>query len=480
MPKYDYDLVVIGGGAAGFVSAKFANGLGKKVAIVEKDKLGGDCTWYGCVPSKALLKASHIAYQTRHLSSYGLLPDKESPVDSGRVMAHVRSVVQKVAQGHLPETFTALGINVLLGTPRFRNNHELELGDTVLSAGSFIISTGSSPFIPPVPGIDTVPYLTNKTIFDIDTLPESMVVIGGGPIGIELASALNRLGMKVSVVHRHRTILNKEEDELTAILTQKLREEGITFLMESQPLRLSREQGKIRLDVEDKRNNASHLETESVLIAVGRRPNVEGLNLEGAGVMCTERGVQADTRLRTTAPNIYACGDVVGPYLFSHMAEYQALIAARNAFLPFKKKTDYRHVVWCTFTDPELAHAGLTEQEAREIYGDKIGVYRHEYRNTDRGKTDVAEIGIAKFICNSRGRLVGAHILGSRAADVIHEAQLVKSLGIPFSKIYSAIHIYPTFSDVIKHPSKLSYIDSLLRNPFLRVLKKIAGKNGRQ
>jgi pyruvate/2-oxoglutarate dehydrogenase complex dihydrolipoamide dehydrogenase (E3) component len=216
-----------------------------------------------------------------------------------------------------------------------------------------------------------------------------------------------------------------------------------------------------------------------VLIAVGRRPNVEGLNLERAGVAFTERGVQTDARLRTTAPNIYACGDVVGPYLFSHMAEYQALIAARNALLPFKKNVDYRHTVWCTFTDPELAHAGLTEQEAREIHGDGIGVYRHEYRNTDRGRTDVAEVGIAKFVCDSRGRLLGAHILGSRAADVIHEAQLVKSLGLPFSKIYSAIHIYPTFSDVIKHPAKLSYIDGLLRNPFLRILKKLSGKKER-
>ncbi len=479
MPKYDYDIVVIGAGAAGFVSAKFANGLGKKVAIVEKDKLGGDCTWYGCVPSKALLKSSQIAYQTRHLSSYGLAPQGGLPVDSGRVMAHVRSVVQKVSQGHRPEAFTALGIDVLFGTPRFRNNHEIELGDKILSAGSFMISTGSSPFIPPVPGIDTVAYLTNKTIFAIDDLPESMVVIGGGPIGIELASAFNRLGVKVSVVHRHRTILNKEEEELTAILTQELREEGITFLMESHPLRLSPEQGKIRLDVGDKENNPSHIAAASVLIAVGRRPNVEGLDLEKAGVTFTESGVQTDARLQTTAPNIYACGDVVGPYLFSHMAEYQALIAARNALLPFKKNVDYRHAVWCTFTDPELAHAGLTEREARATYGDRIRVYRHEYRNTDRGRTDMAEVGIAKFVCDSGGRLLGAHILGSRAADVIHEAQLVKSLGLPFSKIYSAIHIYPTFSDVIKHPAKLSYIDGLLMNPFLRILKKLSGKKER-
>lgn len=476
MRKYDYDLIVIGGGAGGFVASKLANGLGKKVTMIERRKLGGDCTNYGCIPSKALIHTSSIAYHSNNLRKYGLDTSSSLNINTDNVMAHVRSVVQKVYIGHQPEMFERLGIDVLFGKPQFIDNHSIELDGKTLSAKTFIVATGSSAFIPPIEGIHSIPYLTNETIFDLEKLPKSMAVLGGGPIGIELASALNRLGVEIAVIEMNDHILAREDKEMVQILTERLKEEGLHIMTKTRAIKFSRENEKIVLAVEDENDRRGEIKADSLLVAIGRKANVEGLNLEKAGVEYTLKSIKTDNKLRTTSKNIYACGDVVGPYQFSHMAEYQAVIATRNALLPIKMKANYDNVAWCTFTDPELAHAGLTEQEARAKYGESIKVYRHEYRNIDRGKTDVSETGISKFICNPKGRLIGAHILGNRAGDLIHEAQLAKFLGIPFYKLYSVIHIYPTFTDIIKQPSKLCYIDRLQSNIFLKVLRAFFGK----
>jgi len=476
MKKNDYDLIVLGGGAAGFVSAKMARGLGKKVALIEKNRLGGDCTWFGCIPSKTLIKVSMMAHQIKNTGKFGLPQNTDISLNTDHVMEHVRSVVKRVYNGHTPETFTKIGIDILFGEAQFIDNHRIALGDTVLSAKKYMIATGSSPFVPDILGLDAVPYHTNRTIFNIEKLPASMIVLGGGPIGTELAMAFNRLGVRVHILETADRILIREDRELADMLSQNIQGEGITLITKIKPLRYFAENGRIVLAYQDEKNHAGTIDADAALIAIGREPNVQGLNLDKAGVEYSAQGIKTDERLQTTASNIYACGDVVGPYRFSHMAEYQAVIATRNALLPFPKKVDYRHVAWCTFTDPELAHAGLTEQEARAKLGDRIRVYRHEYKNTDRGKTDGIESGMSKFICDSRGTLIGVHILGKHAGDLIHEAQLIKSLGMPFYKIYSAIHIYPTLSDIVRQPAKLCYIDRLRSNIILRILRKIAGK----
>ncbi len=475
MARYDYDLIVIGGGAAGFVASKLANGLGKRVVLIEKKKLGGDCTNYGCIPSKALIHSAGIAYHMNNLRKYGLETSLPIDLNTDRVMPHVRSVVGKVSAGHSPDTFQKLGIDVLFGEPRFIDNHSIEMDRGRLSATAFILSTGSRAFIPAIDGIQSVPFLTNETIFDMERLPSSMIVLGGGPIGIELASALNRLGVEITVVEMNERILIREDEELVRILTRLLKEEGLHIMTGTRATRLHSENGKIALSIEYG-NRKGELKADSLLIATGRSPNVEGLGLENAGVEYTSKGIRTDDRLRTTSPNIYACGDVVGPYQFSHMAEYQAVIATRNALMPVKKKVHYENVAWCTFTDPELAHAGLTEEEARKKYGEGVKVYRQEYGNIDRGKTDVSETGMSKFVCDPAGRLVGAHILGNRAGDLIHEAQIAKSLGIPFYRLYTVIHIYPTFTDVVKHASKLCYIERLQSNVFLKIFRKFFQK----
>ena len=473
---YDYDVVIIGAGSAGLVACKVANGLGKKTALIEKRKLGGDCTWFGCVPSKTLIKSANIAHQITRLREFGLEPSTAIELNADKVMAHVRAVVQADADGHPPETLEAEGVNVLFGAPFFMDNHSIELSGKKMSSKKFIVCTGSHPFVPSIKGLQDIPYLTNETIFNLEVLPKSMIVLGAGPIGIELSAALNRLGVKITIIQRSADILKKDDRELVDRLVQTLRVEGVEILTGTQTTRFVRQGDKIIADIEDE-NGARQIEAESVLVSVGRRPNLDGLELEKAGIEFDSKGIKVDSHLKTTAKNIYACGDVVPPYLFTHIAEYEAIIAATNACfgLPIKK-ANYDNILWTTYTDPELAHAGLTEEQARERYGDSIRIYRWEHKDVDRAKTDLAQNGLSKFICDNKGKLLGIHILGHGAGELMHEAQLVKSLGLPFSKIASVIHAYPSYSDAVRQPAKRCYINILQNNFFIKLIKKFVPK----
>jgi len=472
---YDYDVVVIGAGSAGLTACKLANGLGKKTALIEKRKIGGDCTWYGCIPSKTLIKSANIAHQMTRVHEFGLVPTNQVELNAKKVMSHVQAVVEADAASHPAESYEAEGINVFFGHARFVDSHRIEVADKQISSKNFVICTGSSPAIPPVEGIDNVSFLTNETIFDLEILPESMIIMGAGPIGIEMASALNRLGVNVMVLLRSGQILKKEDKQLADRLLQILRTEGVTILTNTQTKKLSQGQNKIIATVEDKQSQRQ-IEAESLLVAVGRKPNITDLNLEKAGVEFDKSGIKVDSHLKTTAKNIYAAGDVVPPYLFTHIAEYEAIIATTNACLPIPvKKANYENVLWCTFTDPELAHAGLTESQARERYGDKVKVYWWEHKDVDRAKTDLEENGFSKIICDNKGKLLGIHILGHGAAELMHEAQLAKSIGLPFSKIASVIHAYPSYSDAVRQPAKRCYIDTLQNNVFLKLINRIKG-----
>ena len=475
--SYNYDLIVIGAGSGGISAANLALGLGKKVALVEKKQIGGDCTWYGCVPSKALIKASEVAHKIKSAGRYGLTLD-DSSLDTQNVMAHVRAIRESVYEGEKPEVFADMGIDVIIGSPRFVNNHEIQIDEKTVSSKSFLISTGSSPYKPPVEGLDTVPYLTNETLFDLESLPKSLAVLGGGPIGTEMASALNRLGVKVTIIEKGKHILSREDPELVEILTKRLIEEDVSILTSTEAIKFAGNGDGINITVKTSAGETSVISVDSTLVSVGRRPNVSGLGLENAGVEYSPRGIKVNDKLQTAAGNIYAIGDVIGSYQFSHIAEYHANIAVPNAVLPipFKKKVDYSNVVWATFTDPEFAHSGLTEAQAKEKYGENIRIYRHEYSKVDRAKTDLAQIGMSKIITDKKGRLVGMHIIGERAAALLHEVQLAKSMGIPFHKIQSMIHIYPTYGDMLKRPSVKAYVDKLQNNFFIKLAKKLTGK----
>ena len=303
-----------------------------------------------------------------------------------------------------------------------------------------------------------------------------MIILGGGPIGAEMASALNRLGVEVTLVQRDERILPRDDEELVEILNEHLTGEGINILTGTEAVACSADATGISLAIQDHGRQSSMLRAATLLVAAGRTPNVEGLDLEAAGVEYSKQGIQTDRSLRTTASNIYACGDVLGSYKFSHIAEYHASIAVPNAVLPLpiKRKVSYRDIAWSTFTEPELAHAGLTEKEAREIHGDEINIYRHSYDEVDRARTDLADVGMSKFICDKRGKLIGIHILGERASEVLHEAQLAKTLGVRFHRIQAMIHIYPTYGDLIKRPATAAFADKLQNNFFVRQLRKLA------
>ena len=477
---YNYDVVVIGAGSAGLVACKLANGLGKKVALVEKRKIGGDCTWFGCIPSKTLIKSANQAHQVTRLGKFGLETKEPIELNADKVMEHVRAVVQADADGHPPESYEAEGINVLFGSGHFLDNHKFKLDQKVISSKKFIICCGSHPFVPSIEGLEKIDYLTNETIFDLEVLPKSMIVLGAGPIGIELSAALNRLGVKVTMLQRSADILKKDDPELTSRLLGILKDEGLVFLTNAEVKSFSRNGDKITVYIEDKEQVKQQIEAESVLVAVGRRPNTEGLELEKAGVEFDNQGIKVDKHLRTTAKNIYAAGDIVPPYLFTHIAEYEAVIAGTNACLPFPvKKTNYDNVLWCTYTDPELAHAGLTEEQARELYGDQIKIYRWDHKDVDRARTDLAQNGLTKIVCGPKGKILGIGILGHGAGEIMHEVQLAKSLKKPFSKIASVIHAYPSYSDAIRQPAKKCYIDILQNNFFIKLIKSLTSKKNR-
>lgn len=477
--KYDFDLVVIGGGAAGLVAATAGQALGARTALIEKNKLGGDCTWYGCVPSKTLLKSSQVFSLSKRLAEFGIVSVSATKYDTSLVMSHVREIIQKISTHHPPEVFEKRGVKVLFGNPQFLDNRAIQLNGKRILAKRFIISTGSHPFIPIIEGLKDIPYLTNENIFDLETLPNSMAILGGGPIGVEIAQALSRLGVEVSIVEMLERILFREDKEIAEVLTSALVKEGIKIYTGKKAIKFSKERDLIAITLEDSHRNQSGnqsvIKVETVLVAVGRMANVSGLNLEQAKVKYSPRGIEVDDTLKTTQKNIYACGDVVGPYQFSHIAEYQAIVACGNALLPFKPKVDYSAVPWCTFTDPELAHVGLTEEEARAKYKG-IKIYRSDYSANDRAVTDLEEKGLTKVITDKKGYIIGAHIVGANAGEIIHEYILAKTNHLKINKLSLAIHIYPTLAQLVKHSADQYYTDMLSKpwvKGFFRLMLKI-------
>lgn len=460
-----YDLIVIGSGAAGLTSAFTALGFGKSVLIIEKYKPGGECTWSGCIPSKALInqaKDIHIAKKYADIK-----------IDSAEILKRVRSVSEAVYEHETPEVLKKAGAEFVTGEASFVDGHTVQVGEQHFSAKKIMIATGSSPFLPPINGLDTVPFLTNETVFELDTLPSSLIILGAGAIGMELSQAMTRLGVAVTVVDQAPEVLFREEPELAAIVRETLSKEGVNFELNAKAVKVAK--GELGVNVTIERNNTEQtLEAEKLLVALGRAPNIQGLNLDGVGIQ-TERGVVVNDYLQTSLPSVYACGDVAGPYLLSHMANAQGKLATMNAIFPIRRKINYQHVAWATFTDPEFARAGLTEKEARAKYGDRIRVYHYDFNKLDRAHTKAGDIGKIKLIVSRSGKILGAHILAERAGELIASVQIMKTLGINFGKLQGVIHPYPTYADSLRQISQQVFIDNLLNHPlvsFFRSLKR--------
>lgn len=436
------DLVIIGGGAGGLVVASVAAQLGLKVTLIEKAaKLGGDCLHYGCVPSKTLIHAARVASLMRRGPEFGL-PVCKPDVDLGKVADRVQAVIDRIQIHDDPERFRGYGCEVLFGAATFIDSRKVQVNDLVIRGRRFVIATGSQPFIPPIEGLEETGYLTNEDLFSLRDLPARLVVLGGGPVGLEMAQAFARLGSQVTVVERLPQLLPQEDPEVADALQAQLESEGMAVHTSTTVERVSRDGNETQVGCSE----GLTFTTDALLVAVGRRPVIEGLGLESAGVDHDAKGIPVDRRQRTSQKHIYACGDVCGPYPLTHMAEYQAGIVISNAIFRVPKKTDYRVVPWVTYTDPELARVGLTEQQARDK-GIEPVVLRFPFQDIDRAITDNETSGLAKLVVN-KGKILGASILGPHAGELIHEIVLAMKTGAGIGDISATIHAYPTLAQI--------------------------------
>lgn len=459
-----YDIVVLGAGAAGLTAAFTAAGFSKKVALIDKNLPGGECTWSGCIPSKSLI---NIAKEVHHAKKY--TPNLQ--VDTSVVLNDIQAVIQKVYAGESPEVLQNAGIDFMNSYAKFVGPHTVEVDGEKIEAKKIILSTGSSPMVPPIEGLDQVSYLTNETIFTQNSFPKTMTILGGGPIGVELSQALNRIGVKVTLVEKAERILSNDEKELVVMIQQRLIDEGVTIHTGATAVRAEQKGHTIDLIVE-KDDTEMTVTGEGLLVALGRQANVKGYGLETAGVEYTSKSIQVDDHMETTAKGIYAIGDVVGPYQLSHMANAQGITAAQNAILPINKKMDYEQVTWVTYTDPELGRSGMSEEQARKKYGDSIRVYEQDYADIDRANTKKDSIGKVKIVLDKKGYILGASILGDRAGEIISQIQTIKSLKINMGKLSGVIHPYPTYSEVLVKIGKKVYVDNLLNQPVVKVFNQ--------
>jgi pyruvate/2-oxoglutarate dehydrogenase complex dihydrolipoamide dehydrogenase (E3) component len=459
MPEQQYDLVIVGAGSGGLIGAEFAVQLGAKTALIERDRIGGDCTWTGCVPSKSLLKAAKVAHHVRTAARYGIV--SQAPVtEMGRVHDYVQAAIQQIYQGTTPEALRQKGIDVYLGAARFLNATQIVAGEIALRSNRFLITTGANPVVPEIAGLSSVPFVTYHQIFGNRRLPQSLLVVGGGPLGTEIAQAYQRLGAEVTVIAD--TLLPKEDEDVRDLMERVFVEEGIRRV-KGRAKAAHKEDDLIVVST-----GQSEARGDLLLIAAGRKPNVKGLDLERAGVQYGEKGITVDNELRTSAKHIYAAGDVLGSYQFSHFAGWQAFQAVRNALLPGNSSGRTDTVPWVTFTDPEIAHVGLSEQQARSQFGDDLKVRRWPIEKIDRAVCEDDRHGFIKILAKADGSILGATIVGERAGETITEIVVAMKHGLKVGDIAGTIHPYPTYSTGVQ-----------LLTTEMAVEKRLSGTSGK-
>ena len=458
------DLCIIGAGSGGLSVAAGAAQLGRKVVLVERHKMGGDCLNYGCVPSKALIAAAHHAHSIRRAREFGV-DAGEPKADFPRVMKHVREVIAAIEPNDSVERFEKFGVRVVKASAKFVSAREVEAGDFRIKAKTFIIATGSSPLKPPIPGLDQTPFMTNETVFDNLVLPDHLIVIGGGPIGLELAQAHRRLGARVTVLEA-KSIMPKDDPEAVAVVKQSLEADGVSILENALVTAVAKAASCVAVTVtRDGKSqvvNGSHL-----LLAVGRVPNVEGLNLEAAGVRYSRKGIEVDSGLCTSNRRVHAIGDVAGGLQFTHVAGYHAGLIIRRVLFKLPIKTDYSAIPWCTYTDPELAQVGVTEAQARER-GLKFSITRWPLHENDRAQAEREVHGFAKVVVVN-GRPIGATIVGFRAGELILPWVMAIGQKMKLSSMAGMVAAYPTLSEVSKRASS-AYFTPTLFSPRTRAV----------
>jgi pyruvate/2-oxoglutarate dehydrogenase complex dihydrolipoamide dehydrogenase (E3) component len=472
-PSGDYDVVVIGGGSAGLTASGFAASVGARTLLIERDRLGGECTWTGCVPSKALLKAASVAHAARSASKYGLVGEIE--VDLGRVLERVRAVQEHIyREADAPEVIGGFGVEVAVGDARFVSREEIEIrnGDQVrrVRFRDAIICTGSRARVPDLPGLDSVPFVTNESVFSLPSLPPRLLVLGAGPIGIELSQAFARLGSAVTVIARDAEILPKDAPELSAIVRERLEEEGVRFRLDAELSAVEQREDGIHAIV-----RGETFIGDALLVAVGRAPNVEELGLETVGVATNKRGIVIDGRCRTSNRHIYACGDVAGRLQFTHYGEHMAKVAVANAVLGVPLRLEREVIPWVTFTDPELAHVGA---RLGDLAGRRHGTYRFPYSKVDRAVAERDDAGWIHVHADRRGHILGATVVGASAGEVIAELALAMKHRISLRKIADTIHAYPTLALGARRVADQWYVQST-SPALMRAMMALRGLRGR-
>ncbi len=446
--KFDYDIAVIGAGSAGLVVASGGSALGAKVILFEEDLMGGDCLNYGCVPSKSLLHVSHIAQTMRYANKFGVIGEI-SGVNIQKVTGYVKDVIDSIAPHDSQERFESLGVTVIREKASFYNEHTIIAGNKLYTAKNIVISTGSRANIPDIKGLENIQYYTNHNIFNIKKLPKKLIVLGAGPIGLELGQAFLNLGSEVFIIDRNKALFNKDEPEVGIVMQKKLSDDGINFILNANIQQIDKINDEITVSVKID-DEIKKISGDTLLISLGRTPNTDNLNLKSIGVKQKRNGqIAVNDKLQSSLKHIYAAGDATGPYNFTHSAGYQATVVLQNALFGVPKQVEYCNIAWSTYTQPEVAHVGLLEKQAREKLGD-ILVYNVPLASNDRAKSENDTIGFLKLILDKNGVVLGATIVGNKAGELIAFAALAITEKLNVSSFNSVILPYPTQSEIYK------------------------------
>ena len=465
MTRIKTDVLVIGAGSGGLSVAAGASQMGADVVLLEGHKMGGDCLNFGCVPSKALIATGKAAYAQQHGKAYGVT-DAPGKVDYAAAKDHVADVIAQIEPMDSVERFEGFGINVIQEFGRFISETEVQAGETIITARRIVIATGSAPFVPPIPGLENVPYETNETLFELREKPKHLLIIGGGPIGMEMAQAHIRMGCKVTVIEGEKA-LGKDDPEMAAVALEALRAEGIVIEEDALASEIRGKAGAIEVETKNGRViKGSHL-----LLAVGRKANTDKLDLEKAGIEPTQMGIKVDDSLRTTNRKVYAIGDVAGGLQFTHVAGYHAGVIIRSMLLGLPSKAKTNHIPWATYTDPELAQVGLTEAEAQKMHGDKVEVVRFPYHHNDRAIAERKTKGLIKVMV-VKGRPVGASIVGYQAGELINLWALALANGMKMSQIAAMVAPYPTIGEINKRAAGAYFSPRLFESD---MVKRVVG-----
>ena len=450
MTSYDFDIGVLGGGSAGLTIASGAARFGAKTLLIERENaLGGDCLHFGCVPSKTLIRTARVCHLVKNAVKYGLPQADMKPVDFKEVAGRIQSVIQTIQEYDSRERFCRLGVHVEFGHAHFIDEHTVRIDKNLYTANNWVIATGSSPAIPPIKGIDTTPFITNKEIFSLDSLPQSMIAIGGGPISIEMAQAFSRLGTKVTVIEMTDQILGVEDKDMADQIMNVLSSEGITFYLGAAIVEVKDLGNEREVIIKNSEGNTVSLKAGTILVAAGRQANLQDLRLENISVEYDKKGLKTDNRLRTSHKHIYAAGDTTGSYQFTHAAGYEGGIVLSNSILHLPRKADYTNMPWCTYTDPEIASIGMNEKRATAA-GINYTIWTEEFRSNDRSLAEGEETGKIKLLLDENEKPIGIQILGPHAGELLNEWVAVINGKVGLATLASAVHPYPTIGEINK------------------------------